>query len=181
MVCHTMSAQVGAIEHVVQAVRRGEISQEAIQESVNRVHKVKRKYLLPLTNKAALPSSVDMEATNTRHAALASRMYARSTSIVRSAPGYLPISKCPETKSVYLLPGKSPLGGGLGGGAVDSGEEKTREPYLTNGFMDLLEPDNPLVHAIQYFDSKPLGQAEEALISEADVVIFCTRNASLSR
>lgn len=180
MVCHTMSAQVGAIENVVQAVRRGEISQETIQESVNRVHKVKRKYLPPPTNQAALPSSIDMEATNKRHAALASRMYARSTSIVRSAPGYLPISKVPETKSVYLLPGKAPLGGGLGGGAVDSGEEKTREPYLRSSFMDLLEPDNPLVQVIQYFDSKPLGQAEEALISQADVVIFCTRNASLS-
>jgi beta-N-acetylhexosaminidase len=179
MVCHTMSAQVGAMEHVIQAVKSGEISQEAIQTSVTRVHELNRKYLSPLS--AALPTSVDMGMANKRHAALASRMYARSTTVVRSVPGHLPILKGPETKLVYLLPGKSPLGGGLGGGAVDSGEEKTREPYLKNSFMDLLEPDNPLVHAIQYFDSKPLDQGEEVLIDQADVVVFCTRNASLSQ
>lgn len=181
MVCHTMSAQVGAIEHVVQAVKQGEISQEAIQASVNRVNKVKRKYLLPFTNQTALSPSIDIRATNKRHAALASRMYARSTTIVRSASGYLPVSRRPETKSVYLFPGKSPLGGGLGGGAVDSGEEKTSEPCLKNAFVDLLEPDNPLVDVIEYFGSKPLDQAEEALVSQADVVVFCTRNASLSQ
>lgn len=181
MICHTMSAQVGAIELVIQAVKQGDISQEAIQASVNRVGDLKRKYLSPLADATALPTSIDMTATNKRHAALASRMYARSTTVVRSAPGCLPINKGPNTKCVYLLPGKAPLGGGLGGGAVDSGEEKTREPYLKNTFIDLLKPDNSLVHAIQYFDSKSLDSAEEAIIDQADVVVFCTRNASLSQ
>jgi beta-N-acetylhexosaminidase len=181
MICHTMSAQVGAIEQVVQAVKRGEISQAAIQASVNRINKLKRKYLPPLSYTSALPTSVDMGATNKRHAALASRMYAKSTTVIRSVEGHLPVSKGPGTKSVYLFPGKAPLGGGLGGGAVDSGEEKTREPYLKNSFIDLVKPDNLLVHAIQYFDSKSLDPAEEALIEQADVVVFCTRNASLSQ
>jgi beta-N-acetylhexosaminidase len=43
MVCHTMSAQVGAIEQVVQAVKAGELSQEIIQASVDRVHNLKSK------------------------------------------------------------------------------------------------------------------------------------------
>lgn len=166
---------------MVQAVRQGEISQESIQASVNRVNELKRKYLQPLSDMSALPTSVDMGATNKRHAALASRMYAQSTTVVRSAPGRLPITKGPDTKCVYLLPGKAPLGGGLGGGAVESGEEKTREPYLKHSFIDLLKPDNSLVHAIQYFNSRALDTAEEALVDEADVVVFCTRNASLSQ
>lgn len=181
MVCHTMSAQVGAIENVVQAVKQGEISQEAIQSSVNRVNELKRKYLTPLSDASALHTSIDMGATNKRHAALASRMYAQSTTVVRSAPGRIPVTKGPETKCVYLLPGKAPLGGGLGGGAVDSGEEKTREPYLKHSFIDLIKPDNSLVHAIQYFDSKALDPAEEVIIGQADVVVFCTRNGSLSQ
>ena len=37
MICHTMSAQVGAIEQVVQAVKSGELSQKAIDASVERV------------------------------------------------------------------------------------------------------------------------------------------------
>ncbi|OBT71020.1 hypothetical protein VF21_10127 [Pseudogymnoascus sp. 05NY08] len=179
MVCHTMSAQAGAIEHVVQAVKQGEISQETIQVSLNRVNELKRKYL-PLSS-TNLPVSIDVRATNKRHAALASRMYARSTTVVRSAPGRLPISKSLTTKSVYLFPGKTPLGGGLGGGAVESGEVKTRESYLKNAFLDLLETDNPLVHTIQYFDSRPLDQAEEDLIVQADVVVFSTRNANHSQ
>jgi beta-N-acetylhexosaminidase len=180
-ICHTMSAQVGAMEQVVQAVKQGEISQAAIQASVNRVTKLKRKYLPPLADTLLPPTSIDMTAINKRHAALASRMYAQSTTVVRSAPGRLPITKGPETKCVYLLPGKAPLGGGLGGGVVDSGEEKTREPYLKSSFIHLIKPDNTLVHAIQYFDSKVLDPAEEALIDQADVVVFCTRNASLSQ
>jgi hypothetical protein len=41
MICHTMSAQVGAIEQVVQAVKKGELSQDAIQASVERVKDLK--------------------------------------------------------------------------------------------------------------------------------------------
>lgn len=176
-----MAAQVGAIEQVIQAVKAGEISQDAIQASVNRIYDLKSKYLPPLSDTSSIPASIDMTATNKRHAALASRMYAQSTTVVRSIAGQFPITRGPETKIVYLFPGKAPLGGGLGGGAVDSGEEKTREPYLKNTFIDRVQPDDTLVHALQYFDSQALDPAEESLIDQADAVIYCTRNASLSQ
>lgn len=181
MVCHTMSAQVGAIEEVVQAVKRGEISQEAIRASAERIHQLKRKYLPALADKSAFPSSIDMTAKNKKYSALASKMYAQSTTLVRSASGHFPIANGTEKKLVYLFPGKAPLGGGLGGGAVDSGEEKTREPYLKNTFIDRVRPDDVRVHALQYFDQKALEPAEEALIDQADAVVFCTRNATLSQ
>jgi hypothetical protein len=41
MICHTMSAQVGAIEEVVQAVKSGKLSQDGIQASVDRVKDLK--------------------------------------------------------------------------------------------------------------------------------------------
>src|ERR1700760_2546228 len=86
MVCHTMSAQVGAIELVLNAVKSGELSQDAIQASVNRVKKLKEKYLSP--QRTAIPrSNLElMSARRERQSALASEMYAKSTTLVRSQP-----------------------------------------------------------------------------------------------
>jgi beta-N-acetylhexosaminidase len=82
-----MSAQVGAIEQVVQAVKSGELSQELIAASIARVKALKASYL---------PSSprlgnVDIKAQES----LASEIYAKSTTVVRSELGAFP-SKLPS-------------------------------------------------------------------------------------
>ena len=123
MICHTMSAQVGAIEQVVQAVRSGELSQDAIQASVHRVTQLKKRFL----SDYAL-GTVNTEAQES----LASEIYTKSTTVVRSEPGVLPL--CPGGKIVFVSPGKTPVGGG----AVESGEEKTREPFTPSTYIDLL-------------------------------------------
>lgn len=85
MICHTMSAQVGAIEQVIQAVKTGELSQADIAVSVDRVHDLKHRYLsstLPIPTSTLATS----EARNTRQASLASEIYAKSTTVVRSLP-----------------------------------------------------------------------------------------------
>ena len=54
MICHTMSAQVGAIEQVVQAVRSGQLSQDAIQASIDRVNDLKARVCTELTSNLPL-------------------------------------------------------------------------------------------------------------------------------
>jgi beta-N-acetylhexosaminidase len=68
----------------------------------------------------------------------------------------------------------------LGGGAVESGEEKTREPYTPATYIDLLRARNPSIVDVRFHDSIPLSADSEKAIDEADTVIFATRNASLS-
>lgn len=54
MICHTMSAQVGAIEKVVQGVSSGELSQDAIQASVDRVNDLKARVCIELVSNFSL-------------------------------------------------------------------------------------------------------------------------------
>jgi beta-N-acetylhexosaminidase len=124
MICHTMSAQIGAIEQVVQAVRSGQLSQEAIEASVERVRILKSKFL----SDPSRSGSVDIAAQET----FASEIYAMSTTVVRSETGTFPLN--PSQKIVFVSPGKTLFGGG----AVESGEEKTREPYTPATYIDLL-------------------------------------------
>ena len=131
MICHTISAQVGAIEQVIQAVRSGELSQEAIEVSVGRVKALKSKFLSSSSN----PGGVNIAAQGT----LAFEIYAKSTTVVRSEPGTFPLS--PSRKIVFVSPGRTPLGGG----AVESGEEKTREPYTPATYIDLLCGRSPFL------------------------------------
>ena len=104
MICHTMSAQVGAVEKVIAAVKSGELSQDAIQASVARVEALKSKYV----SNASIPTSrlVDSQARNSRQALLASKVYAKSTTVVRSVAGSLPIAPDPNKKTVFISPGQ---------------------------------------------------------------------------
>lgn len=174
MICHTMSAQVNAIELVVEAVKKGELSQNAILASVVRVKSLKDKYI------TGFPSpSTDiqrLESTRAVQSALASRIYAKSTTLVRHVPVIFPTLKVLGTKIVFISPGKK----SLEGGAVDSGEEKTREPYTPAEYFNLLKAHNAQILEVRFYDSIPLSAESEKRIQEADIVIFATRNASLS-
>jgi beta-N-acetylhexosaminidase len=172
MICHTMSAQLGAIEKVVQAVKSRELSQEAIEASVNRVKGLKTKY----QSSQIPPTLANSEERFTRQGTLASEVYAKSTTVVRTEPGSFPILT-KQSKIVFVSPGETPLGGG----AVDSGEEKTREPYTPSPYIDLLRVHNPNIIDIRFHDGIPLSAKSQTAIEEAETVIFATRNARLSQ
>lgn len=181
MICHTMSAQVGAIEQVINAVKSGELSQRDIQTSLDRVRRLKAKYAIQSPNiplQTLLSTSLrDIEVSNTANAILASDMYAKSTTIVRSEPGVIPISlHPPKKKIVFVSPGKIPTSGG----AVESGEEKTREPYTPASFIDLIRSHIPDAIDFRFHPSSKFSSEEDAQIATADIIIFATRNASLS-
>jgi beta-N-acetylhexosaminidase len=174
MICHTMSAQVGAIEKVIQAVKSGELSQKAIQSSVDRVRSLKAKYAVQSSAISLETKLQDSKSRIAVHAALAADIYAKSATVVRSEPGLVPIS--PKRKIAFVSPGKTPVGGG----AVESGEEKTREPYTPASYIDLIRLHNPDAVDIRFHDGFKLSAEEEKHISDSEVIIFATRNASLS-
>lgn len=173
MICHTISAQVGAIERVIAAVKSGELSQDAIQASVKRVENLKSKFVASSGVPVACP--VEASERNAKEAKLATEIYAKSTTIVRSDADVFPIS--PNTKSiVFVSPGKLVVGGG----AVESGEEKTREPHTPATYIDILRTQNANVVNITFVAGSALSTEDESHIEDADVVILATRNASLS-
>ncbi|KAF4622740.1 hypothetical protein G7Y89_g14287 [Cudoniella acicularis] len=181
MICHTMSAHVGAIEQVIKAVKSGELSQKAIQASVDRVRHLKAKYAIqpPAVPLQTLLTTTlrDTESRNVAQAALAADIYAKSTTVVRAEPGLIPISTySTKTKIVFVSPGKTPTGGG----AVGSGEEKTRKPHTPSSYINLIRVHSPDAIDIRFHSSAHLSVEEETQIAAADIVIFATRNASLS-
>lgn len=174
MICHTMSAQVGAIEQVIQAVKNGELSQEAISASVERVQTLKSKY--SIDSKQIPISSLDqVKARNERQETMAAEVYAQSTTLVRSAVGIIPIASN-SRKIVFISPGKSLPDGGV----VESGEEKTREPHTPSTYINVLRAHEPNIIDIRFYDSVELSIEDEKHISLADTIILATRNASLS-
>jgi beta-N-acetylhexosaminidase len=168
-----MSAQVGAIEMVIEAVKSGELSQESIEASVVRVEELKTKYLSSKNN-LSNERPVDKSAQEK----MASEIYAQSTTLVRSDPGIFPISKDPSAKIAFISPGKTPLGGG----AVESGEQKTREPYTPEAYIDILRAQNPSILDLRFDESKSNWTSDcDKAIAEAETIIFASRNASLSQ
>ncbi|KAH8816653.1 putative beta-N-acetylglucosaminidase [Xylogone sp. PMI_703] len=177
MICHTMSAQVGAIERVIEAVKSGELSQEAIQASVDRVRHLKIKYVIQLPEIPVETLLRDNEVRNTAQAALAADIYAKSATVVRTGPGLIPISPYSSSaKIVFVSPGKTPVGGG----AVESGEEKTREPYTPASYIGLIRIYSLEAVDIRFHPAMHLSAEEEAQLKAADIIIFATRNATQS-
>lgn len=168
-----MSAQIGAIEEVFQAVKSGELSQEQIEASVQRVAALKQNYV---ERETILASTLEASGVrNARQAATASEIYAKSTTLVRSNSGVIPVSPSGK-RIVFVSPGKTPPGGG----AVESGEEKTREPYTPSSYIDILRAQYPYITEVRFFNGTKPSVGEESQIEGADVVILATRNATPS-
>lgn len=174
MICHTMSAQVAAIEKVIEAVKSGELSQHAIKQSFDRVTRLKGLFLSIPSDKPN--GTFERASMNSRHSKLAAEIYAKSATVVRSSPGSLPISNTTGSNIVFLSPGKVPLPSG----AVDSGEEKTREPYISADFISQLHAYDSSIVDKKYYDGESISSEILLLAEKASTVILCTRNGSLS-
>lgn len=175
-----MKAQVGAIEAVIAAVKSGEISQQAIKSSVTRILRLKAKYLSPSTTKAA-DLSVNIQMLNEESSKLASGIYAKSTTVIRTEPGYLPIEASPKSLRKILLVSASEAH--LGGGAIDSGEDRdTQSLLLTSCIDEILLPYCESLVNIKLHKGYTLGPDHKDMhhFVEADLIILTTRNANFS-
>jgi beta-N-acetylhexosaminidase len=176
MVCHTMSAQVAAINLVVEAVKDGVLARKAINDSLRRLDHLKSQYVCPTGFGLLTPTPPRVESRNREHKKLAWGIYAKSTTVLRSSPGMLPLPRDDTKSIIFVSPGKAPASGG----AVESGEEKTRVPYTPVEYVNILRAHNKSIKDIRFREGQPFTSEEVKIITEADIVILATRNASLN-
>ncbi|ESZ97146.1 hypothetical protein SBOR_2459 [Sclerotinia borealis F-4128] len=180
MVCHTMKAQVGAIEAVIAAVKSGDVSQQSIDSSVNRLIQLKAKYLSQIVSQIVDPNQ-NIQILNEESSKIASEIYAKSTTIVRTEPGFFPVEISSASSMKVLLMFASEAH--LGGGAVDSGEDRAARPPLLTSYIEILKPYCKYIIDIQFNEGYSLGPGHEDMIhfAEANLIILATRNATFSQ
>ncbi|TVY91803.1 Beta-hexosaminidase [Lachnellula willkommii] len=179
MICHTMSAQVGAIESVVEAVKTSALSWKSIEESVHRVSDLKSIFVpsnrLPLPNSTLSRFELRNNLSNRRRELLARGIYAKSTTVVRCSPDIFPLPRDGTSKIVFVNPGKAAAVSGV----VESGEVKTRTPYPPVEYINILQAQNQSIKDVQFLEGTSISEVEKQL-DEADIVILATRNAWLN-
>jgi len=173
MICHTIAAQIRAIEEVFRAVKSGELSKEQIEASVKRVQALKAKYL-SADKDTYVSTQEERERRYSKQASMATEIYSQSTTLVRTTK-IIPISSI-QSKIVFVRPGKTRISGGV----VKSGGENIQEPYTPDKYIDVLKKHHQNIIEIRLFDNIALSKEEEDSIHSADVVILATWNATLS-
>ena len=155
MICHTYDVQTAAVDRLCTALEKSEISQQRIDESLNRLSKLKSKF----TNwDRALETSTDaaLDDINARGAELAHKAYADAATVVRLEEGLIPVSKSAST--VFVSPGPDfPIGGG----AVNSGDaaHPTRVPWVSSSFGDEIRTHCAAAEEIRYTE-QPLTEEQ---------------------
>lgn len=101
LVCHTYSRQRGSYEAIQAALHSGEVSPEMIRQAAQRVLRLKARYLswddLPTP---PVPEWVGGE----EHRRLRDRVYALSTTLVRSDDALIPLHPRPEERILVISP-----------------------------------------------------------------------------
>lgn len=171
MICHTYDVQTAAIDRVCEAIEKGELSQEQIEQSLRRLSELKSRF----TNwDRALQTQTQekLEDINQRGQDLAQRVYSDAVTLVRSEPSSIPASR--TAKTIFVSPGpNTPIGGGA---VTGDGTVPTRVPWVTSDFVDRIRSVNPTVEEIR-FTEEALTPEQWAQIDEAEVVVLATRNA----
>lgn len=172
MICHTYDIQTAAVDRLCTALEKDEISQKRIDESLDRLRKLKSKFT---TWDRALQTGTDaaLDDINARGAKLAHQAYADAATVVRLEHGLLPLSTSAST--VFVSPGPDfPVGGG----AVNSGDaaHPTRVPWVSSSFGDEIRTHCADADEVRYTE-QPLTEEQWSAIEAADVVILATRNA----
>jgi len=101
LVCHTYSRQRGSYEAIQAALHSGEVSPEMIRQAAQRVLRLKARYLswddLPAP---PVPEWVGGD----EHRRLRDRVYALSTTLVRSDDALIPLHPRPEERILVISP-----------------------------------------------------------------------------
>ena len=172
MICHTFDVQAAAIDRICSAIDSGEITQQRIDESLERLSKLKSKFTSWDTAlQTGTPEA--LQTLNTKGFELASGVYRAAATLVRSQSGVLPLS--PTASTVFVSPGPNIP---VGGGAVDSGDATlpTRVPWVKSAFADTIRQNNADIVDIRFTETG-LTEEQWEQVTDADVVILATRNA----
>ncbi|KHN97369.1 Glycoside hydrolase, family 3 [Metarhizium album ARSEF 1941] len=176
MICHTYDVQTAAIDRVCDAVSSGDLSQARLDPSLERLRVLKDKYTDWDAALGAQPPShlADLSSENE---ALAREIYANAATVVRSEARLLPLSRTAST--LFVSPGlKVPTSGAAVSG--EAGVGKTRVPWVSSSFGDILRRYNPDIADIRFTDAA-LTPEQWRQVEDAQVVILATRNARESQ
>lgn len=173
MICHTFEVQLEAIEAVYQAVQSGEIPVEHIDAAVERIQKLKEKYV-SWDKVLEVKEAASFAEIRLQHEALAERIYATSTTVVRDENRLLPLKT--TSNIIFLSPAKDTTAGG----AVDSGIEHPQGASSESGFYQILHTYFPAAVKVRFAADEELSPETEVAIASADAVVLATRNARLA-
>ncbi|AVG11339.1 putative beta-hexosaminidase A [Paenibacillus larvae subsp. larvae DSM 25430] len=98
LVSHTLTKQVAAIGAILQALESGRLTEERIDESVDRILRLKQK--LKLERDSLSEERVRRTVGTLKHQKLAERLYERSITVVKDE-GLLPLDKQAKTLAVW--------------------------------------------------------------------------------
>jgi beta-N-acetylhexosaminidase len=176
MICHTYEVQTGGIDRVCAAIGSGEISQARIDQSLTRLEKLKQR-LTSWDNALKTNPADALTAMNALGDKLAQGIYAKSSTLVRSKAGVLPLST--SSKTVFVTPGYNPPTSGvaLSGDDARARALAARRPTM---YGDVIRKHNPATTDIQFGESG-LSAEQWKQLDDADVVILTTRNAKQSQ
>ncbi|TFB01377.1 Beta-hexosaminidase [Trichoderma ghanense] len=173
MICHTFDVQAAAVDYICDAIESGKLSQERVDQSLERLRKLKERYTNWDIALHVEPPEI-LAAINERGEKLARQVYADATTLVRAQEGLLPLKS--TAKIAFVSPGPDvPIGG-----AVDSGTLPTRVPWIADTFGERIRKRAPQTSDIR-FTSFTLTEEQWKQVDEADVVILATRNARESK
>ncbi|TQS32664.1 hypothetical protein Golomagni_07017, partial [Golovinomyces magnicellulatus] len=174
MVSHTFERQSAAIDRVTKAVNSGELAIERLNESLDRLEKLKLRFTSWETALTMQPSD-KIAAINESGRKLAQQVYVESCSVVRSKDKVFPISMTAKTVLVYPNT-KTEVGTyGILGGQVPS--KSPFSPDVPGEFVDILRLKNPSLHTVTFDKNSSLSEEDWKLVDNADIVIFASRNA----
>ena len=103
MVSHSIEWQIGTIEEIFHSVESGEIKEDTINKALNRIYKLKEKYLdwneIPLEGEVLVPDIVGCK----QHENEAYEVYRQGVTIVKNN-GLIPLSTSNENRVLVLSP-----------------------------------------------------------------------------
>lgn len=101
MISHRYDLQLETIERIVKAVENGEITEARIDESVERILRLKRKYI---SWENTFASSVSEEVNGLRHNRLAEEAYERSVTLLKNEDQTLPFQPGADDRILVVYP-----------------------------------------------------------------------------
>ncbi|OZJ03984.1 hypothetical protein BZG36_04043 [Bifiguratus adelaidae] len=168
MVSHTFELQRSAIQLVQQAISSGDLNQEEIEASLERVSKLKDQFL---SWETALQDIVEPLPKWPHHQELSQQVYDKSITIVRNRDSLIPVQSSKYPRMAFLA-AHVPFTK-----AIDT----TESPF--DPLYEAIRKRNPNVKYLIYKDIQSTSAEEQqeldAAIEDNDMIILGTANANL--
>ncbi len=158
LISHTYSLQSAAIEEIYRAYETGEITPQAVEQALARIHALKARRL----RWDSVPAQYDPQ----QHQALAHAAYARSVTIAHNPRQLIPLRVSAEERLLVIIPLRK---------TVTMVEDKNYPAHYLAEQILACKPN-----AAIYFQQDDVSADDASLrqtIESADTIVMCTVNA----